>query len=138
MPKLTITSPGFVNQSCELPDGEFAVGRDSDNAIIIREPSVSGKHCQLLVFGSEVIVRDAGSKNGTYVNGARVQGQRQVVNRQTIRLGNVEACLEIESPDRDDRTAWSAVDDLRRISKSTAKPSFPITFAPLKKEHDGK
>ncbi len=137
MPKLIITSPGFLNQSCELPDGEFAVGRDADNAIVIREPSVSGKHCQLLVFGTEVIVRDSGSKNGTFVNGARVQGQRQVMHRQTIRLGNVEARLEIESPEGNDRTAWSAIDDLRRISKSTAKQTFPITFVPLK-ENDGK
>src|SRR5687768_1873249 len=114
MPKLIITSPGFVNQACELPDGEFAVGRDLDNAIIIREASVSGKHCQLLVFGSEVIVRDSGSKNGTFVNGARVQGQRQVTNRQTIRMGNVEARLEIDPADGDNATAWSAIDDLRR------------------------
>jgi pSer/pThr/pTyr-binding forkhead associated (FHA) protein len=138
MPKLIITTPGFVNQWCELPDGEFAVGRDSGNAIIIREPSISGEHCQLLVFGSEVIVRDAGSKNGTFVNGARVQGQRQVMHRQTIRMGNVEARVEIDSPNGEDVTAWSAIDDLRRIPNSTEKQTFPITFVPLRKENDVK
>jgi hypothetical protein len=60
-------------------DGRFPVtrnlrvGRSSDAEIFLVDPSVSRNHATLELRGREVVVRDAGSTNGTFVNGERVQ-----------------------------------------------------------------
>ena len=61
------------------PDAEFRVagtakvGRSRDNDIFIVDPSVSRSHAVLDVRNGELVVRDNGSTNGTFVNGERVQ-----------------------------------------------------------------
>ncbi len=50
-------------------------GRKADCAIVLKDPAVSRYHCMLDVNPPSVIVRDFGSLNGTYLNGALI-GQR--------------------------------------------------------------
>lgn len=63
-----------------MPDGAVysvenpvRVGRDSGCEIFLVDPSVSRNHATLEPSDGELIVRDAGSTNGTFVNGERVQ-----------------------------------------------------------------
>ena len=48
------------------------VGRREDCGLRIPTADVSRQHCEIVLKGSELIVRDLGSSNGTYVNGKRV------------------------------------------------------------------
>lgn len=98
MIRLVFISSGGPDQSCELPDGTFTVGRTVNNSLRIQEESVSGRHCELLVYGSELIVRECGSRNGTYVDNVRVQGQCGVRNGQIIRFGRVAAGVQVVRP----------------------------------------
>ncbi|MEZ0327287.1 MAG: FHA domain-containing protein [Fimbriimonas sp.] len=67
-----------------LPDGETVVGREVGLGLsLVGETTVSRRHAQLVKAGSSVVVRDLGSTNGTYVNGAKVD------NEVTIRPGDV-------------------------------------------------
>ena len=53
------------------------LGRAADNEVVIRDPTVSRHHAELLgdpVHGYEIV--DRGSRNGTFVNGRRVQRAR--------------------------------------------------------------
>lgn len=54
----------------------FTVGRSEDNNFCIDNNFVSGHHARLLYDGENWSVSDSGSRNGTYVNGYRVQDQR--------------------------------------------------------------
>lgn len=134
MAKLTITSPEFLGQFCELPDGRFSIGRAPRNMLIISDSSVSADHCELLINGNEVILRECGSRNGTFVNGNRLQSQCQVKHGQIIRLGNVEARLELEGEIEDQSftsvTAFSALKAATRELPEPKKPEFPIRFTP--------
>ncbi len=64
-----------VNSPLMILPGEAAfVGRDSGQCqCILRDRVVSRKHCKLSVFGDKGWVEDLGSKNGTWVNGERVE-----------------------------------------------------------------
>lgn len=135
MAKLTITSPEFLGQSCELPDGRFSIGRAQRNMLIISDSSVSSEHCELLINGNEVILRECGSRNGTFVNGNRLQSQCQVKHGQSIRLGNVEARLELDKEIEDQSfTSVTAINSLKAASRDLSaapnKPTFPVTFSP--------
>lgn len=49
------------------------VGRKPECDIRVPVPSVSREHCEIVLEGGKVKVRDLGSSNGTYVNRERVQ-----------------------------------------------------------------
>lgn len=49
------------------------IGRDEGAKLRIPVSQVSRRHCELVVEGSKVLIRDAGSSNGTYVNGRKTK-----------------------------------------------------------------
>ena len=67
----------------EIKLGELTIGRATSNGVVIQAdhfPQVSAHHVRLTAKASaasstEVLLEDLGSRNGTYVNGNRVQRQ---------------------------------------------------------------
>lgn len=104
MPKLIFIQREFAAQSCVLPEGKTKVGRHPANNLVIRDDSVSSDHCEILISWHEVIIREHGSKNGTWVAGKRVTGQLPVNHGEVIRFGRVEARLELDLPQTEDST----------------------------------
>ncbi len=51
------------------------IGRGSDADVRIEDPGVSRHHAEIRVAGADVVLRDLGSTNGTYVNGTLVAEQ---------------------------------------------------------------
>jgi pSer/pThr/pTyr-binding forkhead associated (FHA) protein len=136
MPKLTSISTQFSGQSCELPDGRIAVGRGSKNQLVVSDESVSSKHCELLVNGNEVIVHELGSRNGSFVNGVRVQTQLGVKHGQTIRLGKVDFRLELDNAEEESDASTVTAVFVMRPPKALdhARPvlsGYHHTFAPI-------
>lgn len=52
------------------------IGRRQDSSLRIQTADVSRQHCEIYQDGKEIVVRDLGSSNGTYVNGKRVAEAR--------------------------------------------------------------
>lgn len=70
------------------------IGRNPDNDVVVSDPSVSRHHAMLELVDSAWRLRDLGSRNGTYLNGSRVDrvvrvqsGDRIEVGDSTFRLG---------------------------------------------------
>ena len=66
----------FQGQTLSLPEGEVSIGRESTNQMSVFDGSLSRRHCVLERTGSEVRIRDLGSRNGTRVNSVPVTEQR--------------------------------------------------------------
>jgi pSer/pThr/pTyr-binding forkhead associated (FHA) protein len=64
-----------------------------DNTFQIAEPSVSSHHCEVLMRGEEVVVRDLNSTNGTFISGEKIS-ESVLKPGQTLRLGQVELKLD--------------------------------------------
>jgi hypothetical protein len=97
MLRLVVLSPGMTGRTHELTLDKTSVGRLDDNTFQVAEPSVSSHHCEVLLRGSEVAVRDLNSTNGTYISGERVT-ERTLKPGQILRLGQVEMRLETDAP----------------------------------------
>lgn len=67
------------------------VGRAPYNDVIIPDESVSGAHATLERREDEWFLRDATSKNGTFVRQERVSGEMRLVGPTVIQFGNVQA-----------------------------------------------
>ena len=96
MPKLVLLSAGMTGRTHELKADTTTIGRVEDNAFQIAEPSVSSHHCEILLKGNEVKVRDLGSTNGSFINGEKVT-ESVLKPGQILRLGQIEMRLETDS-----------------------------------------
>ena len=67
------------------------IGRASNCGLVLEHPSVSGEHASISWRDGAVLVKDHGSKNGTYLNGRRLEetGMR-LSHGATLRIGNCE------------------------------------------------
>jgi hypothetical protein len=78
---------------------EVRVGRDPAQCpIALAEPRISGVHSTLKFENGQLMVRDEGSNNGTYVNGARIPPHvfTPVPSGGALRFGPVEFSARVE------------------------------------------
>jgi pSer/pThr/pTyr-binding forkhead associated (FHA) protein len=94
MAKLVVLSEGLTGQSYELKVDKTTIGRVEDNTFPIAQPSISSHHCEVLLRGSDVVVKDLNSTNGTFINGQQVTGEAVLKPGQVLRLGQVDIRLE--------------------------------------------
>jgi pSer/pThr/pTyr-binding forkhead associated (FHA) protein len=95
MPKLVVLSEGLTGRSHELKVDKTTIGRLEDNTFQIAEQSVSSHHCEVLLKGADVLVKDLNSTNGTYINGEKIT-EKILKPGQILRLGQIEVRLEGE------------------------------------------
>lgn len=65
--------PRLESRVVMIYHNEFDVGRTTENDWQIDMPIISPKHTRFTIEGNRILVRDLGSKNGTYINGERLQ-----------------------------------------------------------------
>ena len=94
MARLVILSEGLTGTAHELTVDKTTIGRVDDNTFAIPEGSVSSHHCEILLRGGDIVVRDLNSTNGTFINGHQVAGEAPLKPGQILRLGQVEMRLE--------------------------------------------
>ena len=97
MAKLVVLSPGMTGRTQELKPDKTTIGRVEDNTFQIAEPSVSSHHCEVFLRGSDVVVRDLNSTNGTYIGSEKV-AESVLKPGQILRLGQVELRLDTDVP----------------------------------------
>ncbi|APR79579.1 Alkaline serine protease, subtilase family protein [Minicystis rosea] len=81
------------------PGLEMRVGRDGANCqILLTEPRVSGTHATLKFEAGQLVVRDEGSNNGTYLNGQRIGAGMwtPIPPGAALRFGPVEFAVRLE------------------------------------------
>ena len=64
------------------------IGRGTECDVVIRDGKASRRHCQLTrKEGGAFLLEDLGSKNGTYVNGARITEPVVLKQNETFKIG---------------------------------------------------
>jgi pSer/pThr/pTyr-binding forkhead associated (FHA) protein len=94
-------APGMAGGSARFPVGAVvAIGRDSDNDIVLPDQEVSRKHARLVVRGSDVTFTDLRTSNGSRIDGRRRLGTARWQPGQILQLGNhlLEIELVVEVP----------------------------------------
>lgn len=95
--KLVVVGGPTKGQSYQVKDGENSIGRVGGNDIVLQSQKVSKKHCVLVVNNKDITVKDAGSSNGTFVNGVLtklkklVAGDRVSVGEYVLEVRAAEA-----------------------------------------------
>lgn len=90
---LKIRSKNTVSEQ-ELKLGDLAfIGRSSSSSFQVDDEKISGRHCQLNLKIDRLELHDLDSKNGTYLNGIRID-RSEVFIGDEIQLGDTVITLE--------------------------------------------
>jgi len=95
MAKLVVLSAGSNGRAHELNVDKTTIGRVDDNTFQVADPSVSSHHCEVLLQGSDIVIKDLNSTNGTFINGEKIS-ESVLKPGQTLRLGQIELQLLTE------------------------------------------
>jgi adenylate cyclase len=117
MARLVLSSP--EGQVVVELGAHNSLGRHPSNSIQLLDKIVSKEHCIIEQRGTRFVLRDLGSLNGTYVNGERVNGERELRHADQIALGSTRgkfddgsAALPLSPPSAkaENATPWRPVE----------------------------
>lgn len=80
-----------------LMEGTNVIGRAPDAAIPLDSPGISRHHARIDVANGEATLEDVGSKNGTQLNGRRIEIPARLADGDEIRVGPVTLIFRIGS-----------------------------------------
>jgi len=84
--RLTVVEGPDAGVSVSARRGIIRIGTADDNDLVLKDPAVSRRHCEVCLKTDGVIVRDLSSTNGTSIDGVRVF-EAQLSPSSLIRLG---------------------------------------------------
>ena len=85
----SLTPDGAPDRVYPLLEVEHTIGRAPENHVAIADGSISSRHARILRTPQGFVVEDLQSRNGTFVNGERVQEKRLLADGDIIRVGRV-------------------------------------------------
>jgi Nif-specific regulatory protein len=118
--KLIAVSGPLRGTVFDLSMREVSIGRDPSNLINPPDKSLSRKHCVLKQRGSQIVVIDLDSRNGTFVNDIPIR--EQVLNHaDRLRLGASYFLVLLQADERQDisNSVEFADDDPHTLSVAT-------------------
>ena len=103
MARIILENKGQVLKDFSLQKGSLTIGRRRDNTVFLGDPQVSVYHARIDKRGSEHILTDLQSTNGTFVNNLRVfshllrHGDRISIGKHTLLfIGTEKARIDAE------------------------------------------
>lgn len=89
---------GGKNDGREIRIGvsEFVIGRGDDAHLKPSSDLISRRHCSLKIDQGGVLIADLGSRNGTYVNGEKLQEAYRAKSGDTLRVGRLQFEVRID------------------------------------------
>lgn len=81
-----------------LGEGENLLGRDRQAVLWIDSATVSRRHARIVVTSGEAVIEDLGSRNGTSVQGRKIQGPVPLADGDRLRLGSATMTFRVFNP----------------------------------------
>ena len=85
--KLRVMRGAHAGRDIVLARNQFVIGRGEECQLRPRSEAVSRRHCVVKIETNTVVVQDLGSKNGTYVNGQRIESEMVLKAGDQLQVG---------------------------------------------------
>jgi len=92
-PYLSVCIGKDLGQRFEIKEGRSTLGRSETADIVIHDDEISRVHCAVIRAGDEVALEDCRSKNGTFVNGRRIE-REVLASGAVIQIGQTVLRME--------------------------------------------
>lgn len=80
-----------------LSPGVNTVGREPKSTVCINDASVSRNHARITIKGTDVVLEDLNSKNGTQVMGSPIKVPSALRDGDEIEFGHVKGWFIVEA-----------------------------------------
>ena len=90
---LKIKCKGSISEHEIGLNGAIAIGRSSKAEVQLDDEKISGRHCRFFLKRDRLELTDMDSKNGTYLNGIRIE-QSEVFIGDEVKIGDTVISLE--------------------------------------------
>ena len=137
--KLVVLAGAKEGTQIPLKKSKFIIGRSSECTLRAASDAISRRHCAILRTKEGWVVRDLGSRNGTYLNDERIESPAPLSVGDELRVGPLKFRVEESAqrpPDSDaksnetDRSIHS--DQPRDASRSNQPPAKDAAAAPTR------
>src|SRR5512139_3833946 len=92
----------------DIPDdGEVTVGRAAHSTIVVDDDQVSRNHARVRRHGDIIEIEDLNSRNGTWVNGERLDAKRRLISGDEVSIGPIVAIVGVTGTLRRDQAISS-------------------------------
>jgi len=132
----------------QLKKEKISIGRSRDNDIFIHDSFCSSRHALIYFFDKGYVIQDNNSKNGTFVNGKKIQSETELKKDDEILVGstrigfnkeiltNVEV-IEVSTPSTNVNKVIQLEEILKRpdIYTTTRDAVLPFNLETIKAEH---
>ena len=85
--RLKVLKGSNAGKEVKIPTPECVIGRSSECHLRPKSDAISRRHCAIVVEDGNVKLRDFGSKNGTYLNDHRVEGELVLKSGDKLQVG---------------------------------------------------
>jgi hypothetical protein len=76
--------------------GGLSIGRSKDSDVRIEDRYASGIHARVFERGGRHFVEDMRSTNGTLLNGATLKGEAELIDGDTVQIGDTVFRFEVQ------------------------------------------
>ena len=121
MPSLIHKRPDGTDKSIESGKKPIIIGRVPESDILVRDSFVSRVHCGISHINGAYNLKDLGSTNGTYRNGARVF-ECALATGDKIQVGNTTLVFDVDPA--------SGNSTLRQVPQMVAPPMSVASASP--------
>jgi DNA-binding NtrC family response regulator/pSer/pThr/pTyr-binding forkhead associated (FHA) protein len=137
---LVITIDDGGSRVIDLPEGvDVTFGRSRGATITLDSDKVSRMHARVRHINDVIEVEDLGSRNGTRVNGEKIEGPRRLVTGDEVSVGPILAVVGVTSGLRRTSAIASAATGEARLAAEvdrSVRYHRPVTVAMLRIAND--
>jgi len=123
-----------------LKDEKISLGRSGENDIPIQDPFSSGNHALIYPKDSRYMIRDNNSKNGTFLNGKRVQRETELKKGDEILIGSTRIVFDKELSTNVEMTdagpSSANINTIMHLKEVLKKPDISTTIRAAAKDLD--
>lgn len=131
---LTVVEGVTFARAIALTNEPLVLGRDTSRPFHLPHDDISRTHCEVRLDGDTVVVRDLGSKNGTFVDGVRVTGECALPVAARLGVGGHTLRHELLAAEDAQRYEQFA-EELRRARRYVEEMiPAPLEHGPLRTE----
>lgn len=117
-PRLIAINGSLKGSTFALNEDQISIGRDSASDVSLSHSSVSRRHCLIKRNGTEFLICDLDSYNGTFVNGVPVKEQT-LVHADQIKIGSIALLFLLGESEEPGSGSLVQLDDSNLVSQST-------------------
>ena len=85
---LVVLAGSSVGEMFKVEGDKTVIGRGQKATIRLLDDGISREHAQLVIVGDRIVLQDLGSTNGTYCNGLKDEGNKELADGDKILVGS--------------------------------------------------